>query len=142
MIEMTAVGNLGRDPEEKLSRNGKSFAIASIAINKGYFDRDSNEWVEQDPVWVSLVCFDFNAEKLMKFSKGDTLIVKGEPSARGYENNDGDCVANLSCNVRYLRGFNRQNDGNSERSERRGNRRQNRRRQRNDDYEDGYENPL
>ena len=108
MLELTFIGNIGNDPESQVSKNGKDYTTFSVAINNGYFDRKSNEWIELDPTWIRCIAFDYNADKANKLSKGDQVFIKGKPDCYGYENkSDGAIRANLQCMVQQLRSFGR-----------------------------------
>ena len=134
MVRLTLIGHLGNAPEPRETRDGDTFAVSSVAINQGYWDSKSREWVEQDSIWISLVGFGYIADKMLKMDKGQMVYIEGVPSAKSYQNKSGETVDQLSCNVKAIRSFNPKSNENG--SRRRRNRRQNQ-------YEeDDYGNPL
>jgi len=84
---ITIMGNLGRDPEVKVSASGSKFARLSVAINKQV---KTDEGYENQPVWYEVVCFGKTAEALEKFAqKGSKVLVTGKPEPQSYTDKSG-----------------------------------------------------
>ena len=70
-INVTAVGNLGKDPEVRATGSGVKVATFSIAVDQGYGDKARTEW-------VNVLCFDKLAELAEKYlKKGKTIALSG-----------------------------------------------------------------
>jgi single-strand DNA-binding protein len=84
---ITIMGNLGRDPEVKVSATGSKFARLSVAINKQV---KTDDGYENQPVWYEVVCFGKTAEALEKFAqKGSKVLVTGKPEPQSYTDKNG-----------------------------------------------------
>jgi single-stranded DNA-binding protein len=71
MIDVLIRGRLVADPERKLTKAGKDYAIARLSVA----DREGGEH------WALLTAFDDGAARaLLALGKGDTLVVAGELS--------------------------------------------------------------
>ena len=70
-INVTAVGNLGKDPEVRATGSGIKVATFSIAVDQGYGDKARTEW-------VNVLCFDKLAELAEKYlKKGKGIALSG-----------------------------------------------------------------
>jgi single-strand DNA-binding protein len=70
---LSAIGNLGSDPELRHTANGNAVASVSVAANLGYGD---NKYTE----WLSIVAWDKLAEVLSKYTKkGSKIYFEAEP---------------------------------------------------------------
>ena len=70
-INVTAVGNLGKDPEVRSTASGTKVATFSIAVDQGYGDKARTEW-------VNVLCFDKLAELAEKYlKKGKGIALSG-----------------------------------------------------------------
>lgn len=84
---ITILGNLGRDPEVKVSAQGGKFARLSVAINKQV---KTEEGLKPETVWYEVVCFGKTAEALEKFAqKGSKVLVTGKPEPQTYTDKNG-----------------------------------------------------
>ena len=89
MLNMTAHGNLGRDPELKQTDKSQ-VASFSIAARTG---RDETTWIDCS-VWGK------RAETVMQYlHKGDRITVCGSGKVRIYEKKDGSEGKSLELNV-------------------------------------------
>ena len=89
MLNMTAHGNLGRDPELKQTDKSQ-VASFSIAARTG---RDETTWIDCS-VWGK------RAETVMQYlHKGDRITVAGSAKVRIYEKKDGSEGKSLELNV-------------------------------------------
>ena len=70
-INVTAVGNLGKDPDIRSTGSGKKVASFSIAVDQGFGDNKRTEW-------VNVICWEKLAELAEKFlKKGKTIALSG-----------------------------------------------------------------
>lgn len=80
------VGNLGRDPEVRMSQAGNKIANFSLATSERWRDKNSGEQREKTE-WHRVVIFDERladvAEKYMK--KGSKVYLEGQIQTRDYE---------------------------------------------------------
>jgi len=75
MNTIVILGNIGQEPELKMSKSGTSYCRFSIATSR----RFKNEDGEYDTDWHDVVCFGKTAEFVDKyFSKGSRIAVQGE----------------------------------------------------------------
>ena len=89
MLNMTAHGNLGRDPELK-EVGSSQVASFSIAARTG---KDQTTWIDCD-VWGK------RAETVMSYlHKGDRVTVAGSGRLRTFEKKDGSEGKSLEINV-------------------------------------------
>jgi len=81
------VGNLGNDPEVKISSKEKKFAKLSVATHEK-FNNAKGELVERTQ-WHNVVVFDPRlAETIEKhYKKGMQIYVEGQLETRKYEHN-------------------------------------------------------
>lgn len=96
MLTAQAMGNLGRDPEEKSYGNGKRLASFSIATNKKIKG-------EKITTWVNVSCFDeFKVDFIMNYlKKGMKVFVEGEPSARHFTTKAGEAASSLDITMSF-----------------------------------------
>jgi single-strand DNA-binding protein len=83
-------GALGADPELRFSPSGTavgSFRVASAARTK---NKDTNEWEDGPPCWLTVKCFKGLAENVAEsLVKGDRAIVTGRLQQEDWEDRDG-----------------------------------------------------
>ena len=94
LLDVNAIGNLGRDPETSVAASGIKVTRFSIAVNR----KRKNE---EKTTWLNVVTFDKLAEITSQYlRKGSLVFVKGELDVRKYTGQDGvektsvDLVAN------------------------------------------------
>lgn len=81
------MGNLGKDPEIKVTNGGKTVARLSVAVNRKYTDSQGEE--KQYTEWVNVVAWGKLAEAAgNELQKGDYVYAEGRYSTRSYEKND------------------------------------------------------
>jgi single-strand DNA-binding protein len=84
------VGNVGRDPEVRLTQNGTKIGNLSIATSESWKDKSSGERKEKTE-WHRVVIFDDQlvgiVEKWVK--KGDKLYLEGSLQTRKWEDKEG-----------------------------------------------------
>jgi single-strand DNA-binding protein len=84
--KLMLIGNVGKDPEVRLSKNGDAMATFTLATSYGYKtdagDRD------QTTEWHRIVMWRKLAEQAEKFvKKGRKLYIEGRVQTRSYEQN-------------------------------------------------------
>jgi len=81
-------GNLGADPELKMTNGGQAVLKLRLATSESYLDRNK---VRQDRTeWHSVVVWGKRAEALGKFlTKGARIFVEGGLRTSSYEDKDG-----------------------------------------------------
>lgn len=81
MIEAFVTGNVGKDPESKVSQSGKEMCFFSVA---------STEKKDGPTTWVRVVCFDEQAALVFeRVRKGDRVMLSGRLSVKEFERKDG-----------------------------------------------------
>jgi single-strand DNA-binding protein len=92
------IGNVGRKPELKTSKSGKSYCNFSIAVN---------EKKDGEPLWINVYCFEKQAESCAKYlDKGKQVCVIGRLVIEQYEK-DGEKKTSVKVNaseVQFLGG--------------------------------------
>lgn len=87
MNRVQLMGNLGKDPEIKVTNGGKTVVRLSVAVNRKYTDPQGGE--KQYTEWVNVVAWGKLAEAAgNELQKGDYVYAEGRYSTRSYEKND------------------------------------------------------
>lgn len=82
------IGNLGRDPELRETKNGKKVLSVSLATNESY-KNDSGEQVKNTE-WHNIVAWGKTAELMSQLAKkGSELAVQGKLTHKTYEDKEG-----------------------------------------------------
>jgi single-strand DNA-binding protein len=82
------LGNLGADPELKVTQGGQSVLKMRLATSETYLDR--NRVRQERTEWHNVVVWGKRAEALGKFlTKGSRLFVEGGLRTTSYEDRDG-----------------------------------------------------
>lgn len=88
MNRVQIMGNLGKDPEIKLTNGGKTVAKLSVAVNRKYTTPKGEE--KQYAEWINVVAWGKLAEAVgNELQKGDRVFVEGRYSTRSYEDKSG-----------------------------------------------------
>ena len=88
--QITVVGNLTADPELRFTPNGASVANFKVASTPRTFDRQANQWVDGEALFVPCSVWKEAAENVAEsLTKGMRVIVQGRLKARSYEDRDG-----------------------------------------------------
>ena len=89
MINITLIGNLGREPETRTLDSGKTVCNFSVAVTRKVRGEDVTEWVR-------VSAFDKLGENCQKYlAKGRKAYVSGTPTARCYKNKSDEWVAQM-----------------------------------------------
>lgn len=87
---ITVVGNLTADPELRSTKNGRSVAGFTIASTPRTFDRQSNQWVDCDALFLRCTVWGDPARHCAQsLSKGMRVIAQGRLTQRSYQAQDG-----------------------------------------------------
>ena len=79
------VGNLGQDPEKKVTENGITITTFSVATTEKWKDKNSGENLEQTE-WHRVVTFRRLAEICADFlRKGSKVYIEGKLQTRSWE---------------------------------------------------------
>jgi len=83
------VGNLGRDPELRYTKNGQAVANFSLATSESWQSRDGGGREERTE-WHRVVAWAKTAELCAQYlSKGRTVYVEGQLRTREWEDREG-----------------------------------------------------
>lgn len=87
---ITISGRLTADPEIRYTPSGAAVANLTVASNARKFDKRTNEWVDQDPLFLRCSVWREQAENVVEsLTKGDAVVVIGDLVQRSYETNEG-----------------------------------------------------
>ncbi len=82
------VGNLGRDPELRYTKNGQAVANFSLATTESWNSREGGR--EERTEWHRIVTWAKTAELCAQYlSKGRTVYVEGQLRTREWEDREG-----------------------------------------------------
>ena len=85
---VTALGNLGADPELRMTQGGQGVLNLRMACTETYLDKDRNK--QERTEWVSVTVWGKRGEGLAKIlKKGDRILVEGSLRTSSYEDRDG-----------------------------------------------------
>jgi single-strand DNA-binding protein len=87
---ITVVGNVTRDPELKFLNSGQAALKMSIAVNRRWQNRQTQEW-EERVSYFEVVGYGAMAENAANsLTKGSRVIVSGRLEQRSWETENGD----------------------------------------------------
>lgn len=82
--EITLLGRLVRDPEQRYSVTGKNITSFTLAVDRTYKNKNENE---QTTDFINIVVWGKNGENVAKYiKKGNRLLVLGRLQIREYLN--------------------------------------------------------
>ena len=85
---MTAIGNLGNDPEMRYTPNGSPVTSFRMAVSRSYNTQDGERREETE--WFSVVTWNALAERCNQYlTKGQKVYVDGRLQTRQWEARDG-----------------------------------------------------
>lgn len=90
MQQLLILGRATKDAEVLESKEGKSYARFSLAVNE-YMGKDRDERT----TFYNVLVFNKTATSIKKITKGDLVMVDGKPDTDAYIANDGSAKANL-----------------------------------------------
>ncbi len=101
--KIQVIGNLGRDPETRYTKNGTMNVTFSVANSRRYPDQNG---VQQERTnWFNVTAWGKLAETLDRlaqdgsFTKGQRVFVNGRFEQREYTGNDGQARTSLDINA-------------------------------------------
>lgn len=87
---ITIVGNLTADPEIRTLSNGGTVANFSIAATPRVFDKQSNQWIDGDALFLRCSAWrDLATHCAQSLAKGMRVIAQGRLQQRSYQAQDG-----------------------------------------------------
>lgn len=88
---ITVVGNLTADPELRFTPSGAPVANFTVASTPRTFDKNRNEWVDGDALFMRCSLWREAAENVAEsLTKGMRVIVQGRLTQRSYETREGE----------------------------------------------------
>ena len=88
---LTLIGTMVADPELRFSKSGDAVASFTVASNSRTYDRQRNEWVDGDALFLRCSLWKAQAENVAEsLAKGMRVIVHGWLKQRSYETRDGE----------------------------------------------------
>jgi single-strand DNA-binding protein len=89
--QITVIGSLGADPEIRFTASGQPVANFRIASTPRSFDRQRQEWVDGETLWMSCTVWREQAENVAEsLTKGMRVIVQGRLVQRSYDTREGE----------------------------------------------------
>ena len=86
---ITLDGRAGRDPELKITSNGKAVTRLSVVTN-GRKKDEAGEWIDTDTTWWNITYFGAVAEAVAEqVTKGDRVIITGRVRDEKWTTPDG-----------------------------------------------------
>ena len=83
---ITVAGNLTQDPVLKYLPTGKAVINFTVACNHSRYDRESQSWVDSEPTYFKVDCWETLAENISEsLRKGDPVVVVGRMLCRTYQ---------------------------------------------------------
>lgn len=91
-VDVTFAGNLVAAPELRYTQNGTAVTNLRVAVNNRKFDRDLGYYVDDDPVFLTVECWDTLAEHCVNSIKDSKqrVIITGKLKMRTYETKEGE----------------------------------------------------
>src|SRR6187397_372834 len=88
---ITLVGNLTADPELRFTPSGAAVASFTIASTPRQFDRNTNEWVDGEAMFLRCSIWRQAAENVAEsLQRGMRVVAQGRLKARSYETREGE----------------------------------------------------
>jgi single-strand DNA-binding protein len=88
---ITVVGNLVDDPELRFTPSGAAVANFRIASTPRTYDKNTNEWVDGEGLFLSCAIWRQAAENVAEsLQKGMRVVVQGRLKQRSYETREGE----------------------------------------------------
>lgn len=85
-MQVTVIGNLAGDPELRFTASGHAVANLTIAQTPRSFDKQSNQWKDDETLWVRASVWREEAEHVAEtLQKGMRVIAHGRLQARSFE---------------------------------------------------------
>lgn len=89
--QITVIGNLTNDPELRFTPSGAAVANFTIASTPRTFDKNSNEWKDDETLFLRSNVWRETAENVAEsLTKGMRVIASGVLKSRSYETKEGE----------------------------------------------------
>lgn len=89
MNKIMLIGNLGKDPEMSYTSSGQALTKFTLAVNRRFKDRNSDERREET-TWFNIVAWGQQAETCNNYlHKGSKVYVEGRMTSHKYTDKDG-----------------------------------------------------
>ncbi|WP_395705182.1 single-stranded DNA-binding protein [Rhodococcus ruber] len=89
--QLTIIGNLTADPELRFTPNGAAVANFTVASTPRTFDKNRNEWVDGEALFIRCNLWREPAENVAEsLTRGSRVIVTGRLKQRSYETREGE----------------------------------------------------
>lgn len=100
---ITIVGNLTSDPELRYTQNGLAVAGFTVAQTPRFFDKQSNEFKDGEPLFMRCSVWREFAEHVAgSLTKGQRVIVQGTLQAHTYDTKEGEKRTGLELKVEAI----------------------------------------
>lgn len=87
MNSVNLTGRITKDPELKQSPNGNPYVLFTLAVDRGYKDKDGSRLSD----FISCVAWYNQADFISKYvKKGNMLEISGSIQVRNYQSNNGE----------------------------------------------------
>ena len=97
---ITVIGNLTADPELRFTPSGAAVANFTVASTPRTFDRQTNEWKDQEALFLRCSIWREAAENVAEsLTKGQRVIAQGRLKARSYETKEGERRTSMELDV-------------------------------------------
>lgn len=101
-VNVSLVGNVGRDPETKTFQNGNTLTTFSVGVSQGYFDQ-SRQWQDQGTMWLDVECITPQAKNQLPWvMKGARVHITGLLQQRFFQKKDGSQGSSLKVAAQAL----------------------------------------
>ncbi len=88
---ITVIGNITGDPELRFTPSGAAVANFTVASTPRQFDRQSNEWKDQETLFMRCSVWREAAENIAEsLVRGNRVVVTGRLKSRSYETKEGE----------------------------------------------------
>lgn len=87
---LTVTGNLTSDPVQRVTASGAIVVGLRVASSARRFDRDTQQWRDGEPMFISASCWRQLAGNVMAtLRKGDSVVIHGRLSMRTFDDRQG-----------------------------------------------------
>jgi len=99
----TIAGNLTADPELRYTQTGIPVCGFTVAVNERKFDRDKNEWVDGESMFMRCSVWREPAENVAaSLVKGSRVLVTGKLKQRSYDDREGNARTVIELEVEEI----------------------------------------
>lgn len=97
---ITVIGNLTADPELRFTQSGVAVANFTIASTPRHFDKQANEWKDDEALFMRSTIWRDAAENVAEsLEKGSRVIAQGNLVQRAFTDRDGNNRTSYELNV-------------------------------------------